>query len=618
MRARVTSIGSLAILLSLSGTAPSAQEIRRQSIEDKVLGWIKIYDYKGATQPIKMDDRVYSPAQLSIAQLFANWMQASYLPTGALGDVVQIRNEQLGQSNQNVAALPQSYGAYAKLYTELKYDTNKKLTPLTNSHVVWTIAANGFYGIPADALSTPEHYYFTLPTFAEQGYGGEGRDDLEKAADVSRHPVLGQFPAFFMRNSRTGNRKYVLLSKDHKLPFIKITKGEYLQATEAAIARMYDAEKQKIARDNVGDQKGIDYFTAYLNTKNEKRAAVLRSNKEKYRNRLQETAEIWTDQPGAMLENFPDVFEGNGATAMRLPVYTIDPRLVELCKTDAPQWIVMSWTAQLNDPVILSLHNAILNNVNVQYIYDYFFDPGKVKGQPYKPLRSPSFVETTVAAEPSEATRKAAADPTVHFFDDFSSGVVGKKPLNWKSTLDNTGASSVVTELKGLDGHWASMSGMHLTPTGMKTPLPRDFEVSYDVVAAQNYTWGAHGMTFRLSRTPAAGTGESFLSLRIRPGFGGREGEVVIEAQFPGVQGYLSGSKWAGAPGFSNDRVNNRVTVTLRKKGDLLQVFIGQTKVAEYEKGVPPGLQFDAMSFELTGVSANDRMFIGNIRIGTI
>ena len=420
-----------------------------------------------------------------------------------------------------------------------------------------------------------------------------------------------------MRNSATGNRKYVLLSRDHKLPFIKITKGEYLQATEAAIARMYDAEKQKIARDNVGNQKSIDYFTAYLNTKNEKRAAVLKSNKEKYKNRLQETAEIWTDQPGAMLENFPDVFEGNGGTAMRLPVYTIDPRLAELCKTDAPQWIVMSWTAQLNDPVSRSLHEAILNNVNFQYIYDYFFDPDKVKGQPYKPLRSPSFVETAVAAEPSEAARKTAADPTVHFFDDFSSGVVGKKPLNWKSTLDNTGASSVITELKGLDGHWASISGFQLAPMGMKTPLPRDFEVSYDVVAAQNYTWGAHGMTFKLSRKPTAGTGESFLSLRIRPGFGGKEGEVVIEAQFPGVQGYLSGSKWVGAPGFSNDAVNNRVTVTLRKKGDLLQVFIGKTKVAEYEKAIPPGVQFDAMSFELGGVSANDKMFIGNIRIAT-
>ena len=318
-----------------------------------------------------------------------------------------------------------------------------------------------------------------------------------------------------------------------------------------------------------------------------------------------------------MLENYPDVFEGNGDPTLRLPVYTVDPRLVELSKTDAPQWILISWTAILNDPVSLGLHEAILNNLNVQYIYDYFFDPDKVKGQPYKPLRSPSFTETPVAGKPSEAAAKSVVDPTVHFFEDFSSGVPGKKPLNWRSTLDNTGATSVVTELKGLAGHWALMSNFELTPTGMKT-LPRDFELSYDVVAAQNYTWGAHGMTFKLSGKPAAGRGESFLSLRIRPGFSGKEGEVVIEGQFPGAQGYLSGSKYATAPGFSNDAVNNRATVTIRKKGEMLQVFIGKTKVAEYEKGIPPGVQFDAMSFQLGGVSASDKMFIGNIRITTI
>ena len=103
-----------------------------------------------------------------------------------------------------------------------------------------------------------------------------------------------------------------------------------------------------------------------------------------------------------LLENYPDVFEGNGGTPTRLPVYTIDPRVVELCKTDAPQWIVIYWTAHLNDPISLSLHEAILNNVDFQYIYDYFFDPDKVKGQPYKPLRSPSFTETAVAGKPSE------------------------------------------------------------------------------------------------------------------------------------------------------------------------------------------------------------------------
>jgi len=253
MNTSATLIGSLAIALSLSGTAPSAQAIHPQSIEDQVLGWMKIYDYKGATLPIKVDQRVYSPAQLSIAQLFANWMQASYLPTGALGDVRQTVSEKLGPYNQNTAALPQSYGAFAKLYTELKYDANKKLTPLTNSHVAWTIVANGFYGIPADAISTPEHYYFTLPTFAQQGYG----DELEKAADVSRHPVLGQFPGFFMRNSATGNRKYVLLSKGHRLPFVTITKGEYLDAVDLAIGRWRSAEKRRITEAEQGDQFAV-------------------------------------------------------------------------------------------------------------------------------------------------------------------------------------------------------------------------------------------------------------------------------------------------------------------------------------------------------------------------
>ena len=106
MRARTALIGSLALVWSLSGSAQSRQPIPSSEIEDKVLGWIKVYDYKGATLPIKLDARVYSPAQLSIAQQFANWMQASYLPKGALGDVLQIRNAKLSAYNQNTAAHP--------------------------------------------------------------------------------------------------------------------------------------------------------------------------------------------------------------------------------------------------------------------------------------------------------------------------------------------------------------------------------------------------------------------------------------------------------------------------------------------------------------------------------
>jgi hypothetical protein len=613
MRARAALIGSLTLVCSLSGAAQSRQPIPASVLEDQILGWIRVYNYKGATLPITVDHRVYSPAQLSIAQLFANWMQASYLPKGVLGDVFQFRNAKLSPYNQNTAAFPNSYGAFAKLYGQLMYGANKKIEPLTSDAMIWAMEANGSYGEPVATISTPQRAYLTLPTFAQQGYGVE----LDNAASVANHPVLKQFPTLFVRDSATGNKRLIVMTKDRRHPYVTITKGEYLQALEAAVMRKYADETQKIARENKGNQKSIDYFMGYLNKYHEQRVAVLRSNNEKYKARLQETAEIWTEEPGVLLENYADAFEGNGGGQRRLHVYTIDPRMVELAKTDAPQWIIIHWTAHLNDPANLHMHNSIMNNVDFQYIYDYFFDPAKVKGQPYKPLRSPSFTEAVVAGNSSQAAAKNASDPAVVFFEDFSSSAVGKKPLNWRSTLDRTGASSVVTELKGLDGHWAAMAGMQVAPTGMKTPLPRDFELSYDVVAAQTYRWGAKGLTLKLSRT--AGTTTSFLAVKIRPGFDGREGEVEIEGQFPGApEGYMSRSKWVKAPGFSNNAAMNRITVTLKKKGDLLQVFVGQTNVAEFEKGVPPGVQFDALVFDLQGNTANsadEQMFIGNIRI---
>jgi hypothetical protein len=78
----------------------------------------------------------------------------------------------------------------------------------------------------------------------------------------------------------------------------------------------------------------------------------------------------------------PDVFEGNGSSGLRLPVYTIDAATLERCKSDAPQWIVVSWSADLNNPVSKHLYDAVVNQFNMEYVYNRFFDPEKVKGLP--------------------------------------------------------------------------------------------------------------------------------------------------------------------------------------------------------------------------------------------
>ncbi|MEO5562819.1 MAG: hypothetical protein ABIR18_05270 [Chitinophagaceae bacterium] len=595
----------------LNITSVFAQPISARSIEDSVIGWMKVYNFKGIKESKKVDDKIYSAAQLSICDSFANWIQASYIPKGGLGDVKKTVSEKLGLYNQNTAGLPQSYGAYSKTYTELKYNTSMKMEPFTNSHLHWGIMTNQVIGSPTDALNTPTQYYFTLPSFVEQGYS----EELDKVFDLSAHPVIQRYSTYFQRNSVTGNQKSVLLFKDKRSPFIKITKGEYLQVTEAAINRLYEKEKKKIYETEKNNQRGIDYFMKYLNDKNEKRIQCLKNNKEKYKNRVQETAEIFTTEPDAMLENYPDVFEGNGGS-LKLPVYKIDPSIVMLCKKDQPQWVVVTWTASINDPIGKQLHDAVINNFNFEYVYNFFFDPEKVKGQAYKPLRSPVSKEAVVTTVASEASKKNTGDKNVHFFEDFSTTSIGKKPGGWRSSLATDGTSGIVVNPEGLEGNWAMLLGVEITPGQLKKPLPQNFTLSYDVVASQNFTWGAKGLTFQLSKETSPGNAESYLKLRVRPGFDGKDGEVVVEAKFSSPPGYLNASKWLVAPGFSNNKKNNRITVTIIKKEETLQLFIDKTKIAEYEKAIPAALLFNALLFSAHGNKGeNEKYYISNIRI---
>jgi hypothetical protein len=592
-------IGSLAIALSVPLLA---QPIPPASIADKELGWIKVYDFKPTSEPLKVDTRVYSAAQRNIAVDLANWMQASYSPIGGLGDVVRTFPRLSG-------AVPQSYGVVGRIYDSLKYGANGKIERYTGDGYSWNVMVNGPFGRSAEAINTPERSYFTLPSPVQDGF----TEEFAKAVDLSGHPFLGRFPASLAVVGTNGNRQFVLLSKDGRLPFVKLTRGEYLDAVGVAITRTYELDKKKLAEAEQGDQQRIARWITPIEERYAKRREVLEANRAKFKSRLQETAEISTVEPSIALEGLPDVFEGNGSSRMRLPVYTIDAATLERCKSDAPQWIVVSWSASLNNPVSKHLYDAVVNQFNMEYIYNRFFDPEKVKGLPYKPR--PARAET-VAADASAASKTVAADPSVYFFEDFSRTAIGKPALDWKSTLTNAGALSLVVERSGLEGHWASVSGFTVAPRQLKGPLPRDFTVSFDLVAARNYTWGARGMTFRLSKGLANSGTDSIFSVRLRPGFDGKDGETVIEGKFPGAPADFNQTKWVAAPGFSNNQQNNRITVRIRKQGEMVQVFVGETKVAEYPKAIPDALLFDAVSFDLQQQPGpNDQMFISNVKI---
>jgi hypothetical protein len=209
----------------------------------------------------------------------------------------------------------------------------------------------------------------------------EGNIPSEQVQDLSKVEHLKPHITFWVKNIEAGNgTEYVLLCKNNQSPFTNITKGEYLRLLETAIRKIYQEEKKSIYEKNRDNQRSIDYLMGYLDDKNSKRMKCLNTNKDKYKNRLIETAETFASQPDIMLENYQDVFEGNGGMASKYPIYTIDPTMYKLCKGDKPQWILSSWYWTPNNPKEKHMHESIINNFIIYYVLNCFFCPGKSKG----------------------------------------------------------------------------------------------------------------------------------------------------------------------------------------------------------------------------------------------
>lgn len=598
-----------------------AQPIPLQSIEDSVFGWSKLYHLKGAKESQKMDNRVYSIAQLSICDLLVNWIQASYIPKGGIGDIRKVIFPKKSVYSPYNTGLPQGFGVTSFLWSmEWK---NDKIVPVQETEIPWGIAANEVPGMSINMLSTEKQYYF----FMEEGdrFFDGTTEEVRKKYEIKTLLQFKKYTTWHLTSSRydrnAGLVDAVLLCKNNQLPFIPVTIGELIQKTGEMIQVKHEEEKKKIIEKAQGNQRDIDYFTKYENEKFEKAKASVTKLLEKYKTRLADHAALPSNYDYIDLVNGSDMFtrykieESPSSVPQLFPVYKLAPNTYELCKKDQPQWILVTWSWSTSDAGELYMHESIINNFNFDYVYNFFFDPSTIKGLPYKPLRSPYTKETVVVTQASEASKKNTADKNIHFFEDFSTTGIGKKPIGWKTTLGIYGSSSVITTLDGLAGNWAVISDYTLTPDQLKKPLPQNFTLSYELVAAQNFTWGAKGLTFQLSKETSPGNAESFLNLKLRPGYDGKDGEATLETKFPSPPGYSNGTKWFAAPGFSNNKKNNHITVTIKKIGETLQVFIDKTKIAEYEKAIPASHLFNAMSFYSSNSGENDKFYISNIKI---
>ena len=605
----------------VSAATSIAQSITPQSIEDSVFGWSKVYHLKGAKESYKMDNRVYSIAQLSICDSLVNWIQASYIPKGGIGDVRKVTFPKKSVYSPYYTALPQGFGVTSFLWSmEWKKD---KIVPIQETEIPWGIAANEVPGMSINMLSTEKQYYF----YMEEGerFFDVTSEEVRKKYEIKTLPQFKKYTTWHLTSSRYdrngGLVDAVLLCKNNQLPFIPVSIGELIQKTGEMIQVKHEEEKKKIIEKAQGNQRDIDYFTKYENEKFEKAKACFTKLQEKYKTKLADLAALPSNYDYIDLVNGYDMFtrykieESPSSPPKQFPVYKLAPNTYELCKKDQPQWILATWSWMTSNASELYMHDAIINNFNFDYVYNFFFDPEKVKGQPYKPLRSPVYKNAVVVTEASEASKKNTTDKNIYFFEDFSTTGINQKPIGWKSTTGINGSKAVITTLDGLTGNWAVISDYSLTPNQLIKPLPQNFTLIFDVVASQNFTWGAKRLHFKLAKETSPGNEESFLDLAIRPGYDGRDGDASLETKFPSPPGYSNGSNSFVAPGFSNNKKNNRITVTIKKMGETLQVFIDKTKIAEYEKAIPAAHLFNAMSFYSYNSGANDKFYISNIKI---
>lgn len=592
-----------------------------ESIADLDIGWMKTYKYQTPAKGKTLGDRIYSAKQIGYSQRFVEWMQQSYLPKGCLGDANYYQNyipkfsgtnSLLGNKiNEHKHALPLMYGAQTKIYMFLKKDAAGKFVPETSHGDYWHLEANQLEYIsePVSFISSTEEYYFILPDFKNHPKGYDADDkDRSNLLGFDNHNNIQEYTHFFLPGQSILSQYVVIMTKDNKeLPFEKITIGEFFTEAEKQFPVWQKIESLSVER----------YATAQKN---------LARLKEKYKNKWNDIAEMQLSKTQISLttfvnatEDYDDFFDnkdiyGKEGIHTTFPVLKVSKKSKELCKTDQPQWLVIRWTwGMQNEPYFIHFHESILNNFNFDYVYNYFYYPEKVKDQPYKPLRSPSFKNVVVVTEASEASKKNDADKNVYFFEDFSSTAISKSPVNWNSSLIN-GEKAVVTETPEAAGKWIVVKGHSIKLSDLKKPFPTNFELSFDVAVPKDFTWGGKGLELVLAKEKTEGVADSFVSLKLRPGSGGRDGEVTLETKFP--SGYSNGTKWYVATGFSNDKNLNLINVAVKKSGEVLQVLIDNKMIVEYVKGVPADLLFNALSFKMSNsYGETEKYYLSNIKI---
>lgn len=605
----------LLILLCLSVKSYS-QLTREQRIQDSVIGWWRNnhWDRKWKT-PTDTEGKIIDKHLLN----FIDWMKKSYTLVGGLGTVTRFRDDWGYGVKFNVWNV--TYCCDGKWLDEkgLFKPVSEENTPF----YIWVNQITGAY--PMSFLNKNGDYYFTWMT---DGTGNLFVHQKKDPRPEGIHPNASQF--ITVRN----DNQTVMLAPENKLPFVKVTKRELLEKSDKALAEMIVA----------GNQNTKEDYERYRKT--------IAELKEKYKASLDEPAVVRNFQADESVFNFSDPFElhNNGNPLMNYPVYKLAPGVLENMKKAQPQWITIYYPfftkesgTQKNE-----LYTALTQNLNYEYIYNYFFNPEKIMGKPYTPYDEAGLKARLDNCRNSNK-QSLAAKPTnfggnVHFADDFSNNSPGDKPKDW--FFNQMREHVEIRNLQGEDGNWAQLGKYNpLRPNLLKYPLPKNFKLEFELITDTDFsvrTGGVARLTINTRKVldngneNTLGNGET---LNITFASGAREalnsnnfrGAVTME-----VNSNPSKNKQNGAEGakvsipmteFTNRSPKIKVAITVQD--GIVEVSVnGERKVSSSEMklahggdcvscGLDPASLINCISWSATTESNSEaiKVYLGSVVI---
>lgn len=625
----------LFLVLLVETIVATAQRTKNEQLEDSIIAWKPLPALVPSAYPWAI-----SPAQQKLPALFFDWIKKSHQLVGAVN-----KSYALAEPSKKDEVSSYAVGVNAAVWKAEWDNSGKIVKNQPHSEVPIQIITN--YLIDATAISL-----LTIPgrpvffrrsqnpdeTFTDWGYG----DKLVKQFQLEKHPQIGKYIVQYYGCVGEGCQPMVAvyLAPNNRLPIRQLTHGEVLDMCEAAIP----GEIKRL----LGNP--ITVNNNYLKEKYAARAKELetiqapkwKANIEKlrklYSNSLNEPAFIRSINGIYMVdfENGDDIFETTGSR--KFAVYTYENGVMENSKQDKPLWICINWMPVIETGTVYSreLHHSMISYFNFDYVYNYFFDPEKVKAQPYAIRNAAQFKQTAARIKSNAPVTAATNKPAegIYFADDFSSNSTGSKPKGWY--MPAVGKPSVVVQPDGLKGNWVEMGEHRIMPLALKNNLPENFKMEFDVACTDFEDNQGATLKLQINNNETTVNGDyrnasnyHNINFDITPSNAKWQtnptGSIRMNVEYKGMDDNI---RYAGNPmklkynEFSNKK--NTAHITIVKNGNKVRCYINGRELETEAKDkygnviigfneLPAGSRFTNFYFQKSG--SNRSIFISNIKI---